>query len=633
MAFNPTDEQRRIIEHPVGLSARILAGPGTGKSATLLALVNRITGDRESVRLRLLTFTRAATAELQGKMSPQETAVVGHPSTIHSFAISVLLRNPGTGGFPEPLRIADDWEMKFLVRITLRDSSGFSLDEIKALFRELAANWESLQPSENPDISPEIRARFLAAWQTHRRIYGYTLLAELPYSLNRALINHENLEGLDYDCLMVDEYQDLNACDLNVLRLLENRGISLIAVGDDDQSIYSFRKAAPEGIRRFPNDYPESRDYSLSKSLRCGANILNWANYVIAGDLSRSTERRLLQPLPDAEPGEAALLAFAGHVAEANGIAEIVFNLTQREGIPPSEILVLVRTDRNRFFSGPIKERIEDRGVACSDPSLVTQILENPENRKLIALLRLACYRNDSLAWLSLLELEQGIGNRFFSYIYDQAVSTTAVFSVKMLELFESGFPEGPQPSSNRVSALINSVSSTLDGFTVPEQEPNDGWGAWISQLIQESGFPTPSEDFVDLLGELDQINQVEIELSRFLSQIEPLGRDIASAKSDGVRIMTMTSSKGLTVRAAIIACVEDGIIPRPVADLSEERRILYVAMTRAREHLFCTWARRRRGPTARSGQATMDRRNHTTFFDGGPVGSRDGVQFIENRW
>lgn len=633
MPFEPTEEQSLVINHPIETNARLLAGPGTGKSATLLALVNRITKNSPEIRLRLLTFTRAATAELYRNMTSEETAIVGQPSTIHSFAISVLLRNPDTGGFPEPLRIADTWEMKSLVNTTLRDQSGFSLRAIDLLFRELAANWESLQPSENPNILPEVRARFLAAWQSHRRIYGYTILSELPYALNRALENHDNLEGLDYDCLIVDEYQDLNACDLNVLRLLEDRDISLIAAGDDDQSIYSFRKAAPEGIRRFLSDYPLAIDYSLSSSLRCGTDILNWANYVIAGDLSRPTNRELLRPTQNAVSGEVALLSFPGDVSEANGIADIVLNLTGHEQIPPSEILVLIRTDHNRFFSRSIKEKIEERGVRCSDPNLVAQILANPSNRKLLSLLRILCHRFDSLAWLSLLKLQNGIGDQFISFIYNQAAQTTSNFAVKMLELFERDFPDGPQPSSNRAHSLINSMLEILDRTNVPEDEPSDGWSEWISQLIQQPGFPEPTEDFIDLLEELNLFDINGIGLSRFLSQIEPLGRDIATAKSDGVRIMTMTASKGLTVRAAIIAGVEDGIVPRPETDLSEERRILYVAMTRAKEFLFCTWARRRRGPTARSGYPSMNRRNHSIFFDGGPEISQDGAQFIQNRW
>jgi superfamily I DNA/RNA helicase len=132
---------------------------------------------------------------------------------------------------------------------------------------------------------------------------------------------------------------------------------------------------------------------------------------------------------------------------------------------------------------------------------------------------------------------------------------------------------------------------------------------------------------------DLDELAEEDQSLGRYIGQIEPLGKDLALAKSEGVRIMTMGGSKGLTVRATIVAGVEDGLVPRPNSDLSEERRILYVAMTRAKEYLYCTWATRRRGPTARAGNPTLNRRRHCEFLNDGPVESRDGHVFLGDRF
>jgi len=118
------------------------------------------------------------------------------------------------------------------------------------------------------------------------------------------------------------------------------------------------------------------------------------------------------------------------------------------------------------------------------------------------------------------------------------------------------------------------------------------------------------------------------------LSQITPMGKDRALAESPGVRIMAMGGSKGLTVRATIIAGLEEDLVPRPDSDLGEERRFLYVAMTRAKEFLYGTWARRRIGPTARMGAPRVhSRRRLCSFLDGGPVVSRDGTAYINGRW
>src|SRR5580704_14128158 len=111
MAFNPTNEQQAILAHDLRRHGRILAGPGTGKSATLITLLNGVPTE-PPVRAKLLTFTRAATAELAHKLSEAENVVCERPSTVHSFCIAVLLSNPGVGEFPRPFRMADDWENK-----------------------------------------------------------------------------------------------------------------------------------------------------------------------------------------------------------------------------------------------------------------------------------------------------------------------------------------------------------------------------------------------------------------------------------------------------------------------------------------------------------------------------------------
>jgi DNA helicase-2/ATP-dependent DNA helicase PcrA len=123
-AFVPTPEQAAILGHAANRHARVLAGPGTGKSATLVALVTQLLAGNPAPRMKLLTFTRAATGELAKKVSEHPAAAAERPSTIHSFAISILLRNPGVGNFPEPLRIADNWEDQNIVRRSLARRAG-----------------------------------------------------------------------------------------------------------------------------------------------------------------------------------------------------------------------------------------------------------------------------------------------------------------------------------------------------------------------------------------------------------------------------------------------------------------------------------------------------------------------------
>lgn len=631
MTFTPTDEQQLIIEHDPSHHARVLAGPGTGKSSTMIELIDHLLQENNSLRVRMLTFTRATTAELADKL-----AVVSEqaeqPSTIHSFAISILLRNPGCGGLPDPLRIPDSWEFANVVRPRLAARTGVGLRRLDKLVHEMASNWESLEDTYDQEITEAERARFLGSWNEHRRVFGYTLLQELPYALHKALQNHDDLDGIDFDFLIVDEYQDLNACDLAVIRQLsEQSGCVVIGTGDDDQSIYSWRNAAPAGIRRFLGDYPSAEDYSLSIPLRCGSKIIRWANYVIQGDPDRPADRTVLHPKQGCPEGEVALLHFPGNVTEAEGVANIVSMLLEK-GLAPSDIFILTRTDNNGAFSKPIRAQLEELEIPCSDPSQIIELLTQTNNRTLLEYLRLLINKEDSIAWESLLVLKPGVGPSFYEYIYERAKTQGRTFACELLIAYEEEFPDAPN-SAAKVKALIDDVLLWVNETEVPDERPEEGWGTWITALVEaHDTLPALDEEFQRLLSTIDENAQDEEQkLERYLGQIEPLGKDIAQAHSDGVRIMTMGGSKGLTVRATIIAGIEDDICPRPNCDLSEERRILYVAMTRAKEYLFCTWSKRRRGQTARAGSPSMDRRCVSHFLDGGPVQSQDGSEYLRN--
>lgn len=594
-----------------------------------MALLNDLLKREDPPHVRLLTFTRAAMGELAEKVAEHPAAAALRPSTAHSFAISVLVRNPGAGGLPAPLRIADDWEYKNIVKPTLARRLGTTPTVADRLVREMAANWESLAESRDERVPDEVRALFLGVWAEHRRVFGYTLLQELPYALRRALLDHEDLAGTDWDLLIVDEYQDLNACDLEVLRLLGDRGCVIIGAGDDDQSIYSFRKAAPEGIRRFLDDYAGASDYSLTVTKRCGRRIVQWANFVISGDPGRPVPRKLIAD-DKAQDGEAALLRFATNQAEARGIARIVAGLIQ-DAVAPSDILVLLRGDHNAAFSASIKRELDALKLAYADPEWVSNLLGNEVNRRFLAALRLVVNREDSLAWATLFDLERGIGTSMLEWLYNRARAEGKELGAVVVENAAAGFEGGPRTPSPIASELGARVLGWLEAHPVPERQ--NAWGAWMIDQADDGAVPSPTEELRELLLELDGLSEAG-DLGRYIGQIQPLAKDLASGRSAGVRIMSMASAKGLTVEATVVAAVENEVIPRPGADIHEERRLLYVALTRAKKAVYATWAQRRTGPSARAGGGrAVARRSVSDLLNGGPVRSEDGDAFIARTW
>jgi DNA helicase-2/ATP-dependent DNA helicase PcrA len=518
-----------------------------------------------------------------------------------------------------------------LIRRHLSELSGCGVRMIDRARREMASNWESLDPTQDPDLPDDVRNRFAGIWEHHRNNFGYSLLSELPYRLLRALQDHPELNLGTWRLLVVDEYQDLNQCDLSVLREITDRGRYLVAAGDDDQSIYSFRRAYPVGIRRFvDDDYPGAADYPLSISQRCSTSLLAWARHVIEGLPGRS-HRPPLTPGPDCVPGEARYLRFDDWGQEADGAARLAEWLTRTRDVPPEEIAIMFRTNPYERWSGPIAERLEMRGIPVVNAAEVDTMLAESSNRRLLATARILFNNEDSLAWWTLLHLAHGIGPAIRDHFYRRATENRTRFARQLLDEYADGFPYLTAGQRQRLEAIVRPIMDLADAIEVDNVDlGGHGWGPWLGE---QAGLLGGCEaGFVDLLTEVDGVVAPADGLGRFLGQVQPVGNDLRSGKGAGaVRLMTMTASKGLTVRAAIVVGVEDGVVPLAERDPDEERRLLYVAMTRSTEFLYLTWSRRRIGPTARTGAPRVAQaRNRSPLLTHGPVASQDGVHYLD---
>jgi superfamily I DNA/RNA helicase len=262
---------------------------------------------------------------------------------------------------------------------------------------------------------------------------------------------------------------------------------------------------------------------------------------------------------------------------------------------------------------------LEELEIATADAEWVKALLAETGNRRSLALFRLLVNDGDSLAWATLLRTTAGIGDKFIDSVYLAAKEAKTSFAHSL----RRSIP-GKGRAATLAAALIKQVGDWLARNELPKQAP-DVWAEWILQQDLPAGSGL-DDACAQLLRDIDKLTENESGLDRFLGQISPLGADLAAARSDGVRIMSLAKSKGLTVRGAIIAGCEEGIIPHESAHPDEEARLMYVGMTRAKEYQYCTWARRRKGPTARVGRKQVgNRRTISSFFLNGPVKSRSG--------
>ena len=219
-------EQINAASH-LGTNVRLLAGPGTGKTLVLSRRILYLMQELNipANQIFCLTFTRAAAYELRKRVKVEIGEDNPQPiiQTLHSFSLRQLLRNSAkVVAFPQPLRVADDWEERYIVQEDLKRILGINkIREVQRKFNLLSSDWETLT-ADSGQFTPD--PRFIGAWQSHRNVFRFTLRAELVYQLKKALeqiIDFEIESPISH--LLIDEYQDLNQCDLSVIKALQKK--------------------------------------------------------------------------------------------------------------------------------------------------------------------------------------------------------------------------------------------------------------------------------------------------------------------------------------------------------------------------------------------------------------------------
>jgi len=638
---NLLPDQRTAASH-VGNHARLLAGPGTGKTLTLTRHVCFLVDEQDISPESILavTFTRAAARELrqriEDKIGDEQSPRI---STLHSFALRQLLKNATRiTDLPQPFRIADDWEERNLILEDLKVLLDMGhINEARDILNELSSDWQSLTADESDWERRFPNPRFLGVWREHRKIYGYTLRSELVYQLKKALEQRGDFELEDpIEYLIVDEYQDLNRCDLAVVNEIASRDIELFIAGDDDQSIYGFRKAHPEGIRRFPCDYEGAKKLALEICKRCDCRILETGLFVAQQD-SRRIEKEI-RPEPGRGQGEVALLHFDNQDVEATGIAGLCAYLLRTYNLNPDEILILLRSDNNSKISHPIREKLEESDI----PVVATTDSRNPfdqeDGRSFLAFMRLAARREDSLAWYTLFKVWcSGMGSGMISIVYDLARSRRTSFAKTVIDI-HGNTNILPSRYQARISRAIHQVLDKLiELFPENAQEEYETYDDLIEVIRAAAESLIDDEDEREaILLEFEHAAETfeAKSIEELVRVIEVSSEDIEQEVEKGkVNILSMHRAKGLTAEAVIIAAAEDQYIPgRAQGDaIDDERRLLYVSLTRAKHHLFITYCDNRTGQQRYTGRDSgRIGRSLSQFLIDCPYTSEDGKTFVD---
>jgi DNA helicase-2/ATP-dependent DNA helicase PcrA len=623
-----SDEQKDAAGHS-GSHARLLAGPGTGKTLTLTRRITRLlSSDIRPASILAFTFTRFAAGELKKRVKDDlgtGKKVLPRISTLHSYALRELLRNESRTRLPQPLRIADDWEDENIVIPDIQNLLGIKKSETRKLFFQLAADWQQLTADRQDWERTFPDPKFLGSWKEHRGIYGYTLRSELVYQLKTSLEEGDvEIEGPP-EYVLVDEFQDLNPCDLAVVREHANLGCEIYAAGDDDQSIYGFRQAEPEGIRRFPSDFTPSTQLGLKICKRCRKEILDFALYV-----ARQDPRRLEKPLiPESkEKGEVKVLRFDDQGREALGIGQLCQWLVKNKKVRPQDILILLRTDRNKVFSTPLKAALVGAGVPANVASNPMEPLETDIGRELLSLLRLMVNLHDDLAWRSILQVRNnGLGTTTFEGVYETARRSGMRFSAGLDGIVRD--PSSLGAKGGKLKSEVEEIQRKIKAYgPVPEKDVF----SWLENLIEKEITDDESRNSIlELFGEIESDSDVRSLADLLRAATVSLGNKEQDLREGAVSVLTMHQAKGLTASAVIVAAAEDEYIPGRATgkQVDDERRLLYVSLTRAKEFLYVTYCRNRTGQQRYSGRTSgQTARRLTQFLSGGPIAPVPGESF-----
>ena len=642
--------EQAVAASYAGSHVRLLAGPGTGKTHTIAARIAYLVNEKgvNPAEILVLTFTRLATRQLRSDIAKRlgpGAQVLPHISTLHAFALRQLRQNAkSVHSLAQPLRIADDWEERKLIQEEMKGLLGGNLKSVKDGFNLLAADWQTLRADEE-DYEPD--PRFLGAWGAHRRIYGYTLRAELVYQLKKAMEEgYEFSLEPQFKYVIIDEYQDLNPCDLAIAEAVAKTGAELMACGDDDQSIYGFRHAAPGGIRNFIDDFPGSANLALTECFRCGSNILKAALWVAEQDLERV--KKALHPTAGQPAGEVHVLRFRSGEAEALGIARLCKKFVD-EGTSPGKILILVRSNRNNDLSDPVvKELVRLRVPVAANADKET-LLEGKPGRRLLSLLRLIAHPTDHLAWRSRLQLTDGIGESTYKAIYQRAKEKGNGFSAAISDLGEYLDTTVPAAARKCLREQITATRKALEKFGPLLAEQEDAEETKTTTALKVFVEAVADTEISDEDGKADIVTYIEqiadASGSRTLADLlisiaigrEDMEETEAEPEEDAINILSMHQAKGLTAEIVFVMALEDEIIPREHDLQTEEdnRRLLYVSMTRAKQKLFMSYAIKRTGKQAFAGRNSGNPTRQISMFLEGirprPVQGEDYVA-VETR-
>lgn len=564
----------------------VVAGPGTGKTFALMRRLTRLieVDKADPARILACTFTRTAAEDITRAVA--NLGVTGADDiatqTVHGLCFSMLSSQDvlaATGRVPRPL-------LRFEERFLLQDLSKAGLGGVRDAGKKLkafSAAWARLQ-HEQPGWPQDANdQQFQAALLSWLKFHRAMLIGELiPEGIKYLRLNAQSPYRTAFDHVLVDEYQDLNRAEQQLVEYLANG--SLVVIGDEDQSIYSFKHAHPEGIVEFPKSHPNTEEAGLDECRRCPHKVVAMANALIQHNTTRSS--RQLKPFAGNPAGEIFSVQWPGMAEEAAGIAKFIKARADSGTLIPGNVLVLAP---RREFGYLVRDELIKAGVSAhsffseelldGDPKDLADskaqqalalliLLADPDDR--VALRCWCGFGNNSLAdgaWARLRAHCEANGDSPWQALEKLVGGTlTLPHTGYLVTRFNALKAEIARLGALRGQALVDAVLPSTEAWAVP---------------LAENAKGIEDEDF--------GAQELSDAIRRNVSQPE------MPTNVDYVRVMSLHKSKGLTSDLVVVCGCLDGLIPtvddeatllEQQRSMEEQRRLFYVAITRTKKTL-----------------------------------------------
>ncbi len=599
----------------------IVAGAGTGKTKTLTTKIAKLIADGYNpARILAVTFTNKAAGEMRERV---EQLVPGNARrvwihTFHSFGVRILRQHAGVLGLTKDFAIYDDNDQKKVVTLLLEQMG------VKEPKKEVGQIVSAISRAKDDMISPDTMMQSATASGLDGRIRAAEIYRRYEQKLKEAgaldfgdllvktavlLRDHEDIRHYYQDFfqyVLVDEYQDTNRTQYLITKMLAAGHRKLCVVGDPDQSIYSWRGANIRNILEFERDFKDAKIITLEQNYRSTKVILDASNKLISKNKQRK-EKNLFTEKDSGDPIEVRQLESEGR--EARWVSQNIKSLVETEGASLKDIAVFYRTNaQSRSFEDAFRRyQIPYRLIGT------VRFYDRKEIKDMMCYARILVTPNDDVSLLRIINTPaRGLGKtaqeRLVAHAQEKQISLYETLknaayvpglssaavkaAIKLAQLFEKWRGEMLFTAPTDIFHKILTQSGYMDAVKAEiEKDPEAE-----SRLQNLDALINAVKEY----EERCEKGEKEPSVADFLQEISLLtGDDETQADESGaVTLMTVHLAKGLEFDNVFVTGLEENLFPIGCDnedDLEEERRLCYVAMTRARKRLFLTYAQTRR--------------------------------------